>query len=65
MAEYDVTIYVRMSGTENQVNDRIDKALNRAFPPSRKDVLGLSWEAREDTLSSSENMAREGGLADG
>jgi hypothetical protein len=67
MAEFDVTIYVRMTGSEAQVNDRIDKALDRAFPSSRKDVLALSWESCEDKSAerSFESLAREGGIADG
>lgn len=65
MAEFDVTIYVRMSGTEAQVNDRIDKALARAFPSDRKDVLALSWESREDVHGSFESLAKRGGLVDG
>lgn len=63
-AEFDVTIYLRMKGSEEQVNERIEKALDRAFPTDRNDVLALSWEAREDTWSF-ESMAKEGALADG
>lgn len=65
MSEFDVTIHVRMKGSEAQVNDRIDKALDRAFPGDRRDVLGLSWEAREDTAGTWESLAAEGGIADG
>lgn len=63
MSEFDVTIHVRMKGGEEQVNDRIDKALERAFPSNRRDVLALSWESREDACGSFESLARAGGLA--
>jgi hypothetical protein len=63
--EFEVMIHVRMRGTESQVNDRIDKALDRAFPSTRKDVLALSWESREDKWNggSFESLAAEGGIA--
>lgn len=61
MAEFDVTIHVRMKGSEAQVNDRIDKALDRAFPAGRKDVLALSWESREDTASAPATPEHLGG----
>lgn len=65
-SEFDVTIYVRMEGSEHQVNERIDKALDRAFPSTRKDVLALSWESREDTSKGVnwDRLAAEGNIAD-
>lgn len=49
MAEFDVEIYACIEARNaEEANERIDRALDRAFPADRKYVHALSWSAAEE-----------------